>query len=171
MTLIGPAPTELVPLPNYSDAENIDVSMINHILAGFIYGMTTQNHLTEIESCYTGSVEMEQELMTAIGDFKAGGWNYITQGVLELLLVGLQMPQELNTCENMQDDLSAIASWADVFTSKTKLISTVTKHYLLHKRAVTTDIATLKSDYATGAYFLVGQDLATLSNVLLGPIQ
>ena len=91
--------------------------------------------------------------------------------MLELVLVGLQMPQELNTCESMQDDLSAIASWADVFTSKTKLISTVTKHYLLHKRAVTTDIATLKSDFATGAYFLAGEDLATLANVLLGPIQ
>ena len=114
---------------------------------------------------------MDQELMTAIGDFKAGGWNNITQGVLNLLLIGFQMPQELNTCENMQDDLSAIESWASIFTNKTKLISTVTKHYLLHKRQVTTDIATLKSDFATGAYFLVGQDLASIANVLIGPIQ
>ena len=44
------------------------------------------------------------------------------------------MPQEVNTCENMPDDLSAIESWATIFTNKTKLISTVTKHYLLHKK-------------------------------------
>jgi len=102
--------------------------------------MTTTNHLTELESCYTGGVKMEQELVTAIADFKAGGWNYITQGCLNLVLVGLQVPQELNTCESMQDDLSAIAEWASIFTDETALIAKVTKHYLLHKNEVTEDL-------------------------------
>lgn len=78
-------PTELVAPKNYG--VSIDIHMINYTLAGFIYGMTTQNHLTEIEACYAGGTEMDHELMAAIGDFKAGGWNNITQGVLEVLLV------------------------------------------------------------------------------------
>lgn len=132
--LIGPAPTEAVPAKNYG--LTLDPHMVNYMLAGFIYGMTTQNHLTEIEACYAGGAEMDHELMAAIGDFKAGGWNNITQGVLEVLLIAFQMPQELHTCKNMQDDIQAITSWASVFTNKTELISTVTKHYLFHKKEV-----------------------------------
>lgn len=41
----------------------------------------------------------------------------------------------------MQDDIQAIAAWAEVFTNKTELISTVTKHYLFHKKEVQGDIA------------------------------
>ena len=79
--LIGTPPSGLVGghvLPDF----NLDVHDINHLLAGFIYGMTTENKLTEIEACYQGGAEMEKELTTAIADFKAGGWNYITQGCL-----------------------------------------------------------------------------------------
>lgn len=85
-TLMGPAPTELV---DQDAVANISVHEINYLLAGFIYGMTSQNHLTELESCYTGGAHMEQELVTAIADFKAGGWNYITQGCLNVVLVAL----------------------------------------------------------------------------------
>ena len=60
--ILGDAPTEIV--GNVAE-ENIDITVrdFNHLLAGFIYGMTTQNHLTEIEACYTGASEMEQELV------------------------------------------------------------------------------------------------------------
>ena len=79
--LIGTPPSGLVQghvLPDF----DCDVHCINHLLAGFIFGMTTENKLTEIEACYQGGAEMEKELTTAIADFKAGGWNYITQGAL-----------------------------------------------------------------------------------------
>ena len=80
-TLLGPAPTSIVE----DEADffaNSPAYEVNHMLAGFIYGMTTKNHLTEIEACYDGGAEMEHELVRAIHDFKAGGWNYITQGCL-----------------------------------------------------------------------------------------
>jgi len=83
--VIGDAPTEIVP----EAPANIDVHDVNRLLAGFIYGMTSQNSLTEIEACFSGATFMEQELVRAIHDFKAGGWNYITQGCLEIIEVGL----------------------------------------------------------------------------------
>jgi len=167
--LIGPAPTEVVEEADYNLA--VDVHMINYTLAGFIYGMTEQNHLAEIESCYAGGSEMDQEIKKAVFDFKAGGWDNIVQGCLEILLVGFQVPQELNTCKGMSDDLAAIESWASVFTSKTQLISTVTKHFLMHKKAVTADIAELKADFAAEEYFKTGEEIATLATILIGPIQ
>ena len=133
--------------------------------------MTSQNHLTELEACYTGGSTMETNLMTAIRDFKAGGWNNITQGVLNVLLVGFEIPQELHTCEGMQDDLTAIKEWASIFTNKSQLISKVTRHFLTHKKEATADIATLKSDFSTQAYFATGEDVANLVTLLIGPIQ
>jgi len=62
--LLGQPPSEVVAIDDYSST--IDLSMVNHILAGFIYGMTTDNHLTEIEACYTGATEMDHELTKAI---------------------------------------------------------------------------------------------------------
>lgn len=166
MALIGPAPTEVVA----EVPANIDVHMVNYTLAGLIYGLTTENHLTEIEACYAGGSEMDKEIVSAIHDFKAGGWNNITQGVLEVLLATLQLPQELHTCKGMSADLKAIVEWASIVTDKTKLISTVSKHYLFHKKEVQDDIAQLKSDYAATEYFHGGEDIASLLTILIGPI-
>lgn len=164
--LLGPL---AVTAPVVADM-NLDPHMVNYLLAGFVYGMTTQNHLTEIEACYAGGSEMEKEIVTAIGDFKKGGWDNITQGVLEILLAGLQAPQEFNTCSNMQDDIQAIADWASIFTNKTKLVSTVTRKFLLHKAQITADIQTLEADFAAEEYFKAGEEAATLATDLLGPI-
>ena len=62
--LIGEAPTAVPEVDDYS--ETVDLNMVNHILAGFIYGMTTDNHLTEIEACYQGGAEMDHELTKAV---------------------------------------------------------------------------------------------------------
>ena len=61
--------------------------------------MTKDNNLVEIENCVNSvedeTPEIKQELLFAINDFKQGGWNHIVQGVIELLLVGLQIPQAI----------------------------------------------------------------------------
>ena len=84
--------------------------------------------------------------MKAISDFKAGGWDNIVQGVLEILLVGLQLPQVLHTCKNMSDDIKAIEAWATNFTDVKSLVPTLTKRFLFHKKEIEADIATLKTD-------------------------
>lgn len=104
--------------------------MVNYTLAGLIYGLTAQNHLAEIEACYKGASTIDKEIMASVHLFKAGGWDNITQGVLEVLLAGLQLPQELHTCEGMSSDLKAIEEWTSIFSDKTELISTVSKNYM-----------------------------------------
>ena len=59
--LLGPVPSEIVPVGEFY-SNSIDFYMVNHILAGFIYGMTTENHLTEIMGCYKGGADMNYEL-------------------------------------------------------------------------------------------------------------
>ena len=159
---------------SYYQTVSVPGGYINKVLAGFLYGMTKDNNLSEIESCVSmveaDAPEMKQELVAAINDFKFGGWDHIVQGVLELLLVGLQVPQVLHVCKNIQDDVSAIETWAENFTDLKKLSATLTKHYLFHKKQVDADIATLKADASAQQWFATGEEAATIVTTLL-PIQ
>jgi len=139
-------------------------------VAGFMYGMTGDNHLTEIEACYQGGQLMTQEVEAGIADIKKGGWDNDTQAALQFGLAVLQIPQALNTCKGMDDDIAAIEAWAQIFTDPTKLAATVSKHYLLHKKQIQTDITTLETDWDAHLYFQAGEDLAALMTLAVGPI-
>jgi len=71
----------------------------------------------------------------------------------------------------MSDELQEIADWASIFSNKTKLISTVSRHYALHRKETKADIAQLRTDMAADQYFAAGEDAATLVTLLIGPIQ
>lgn len=113
---------------------------------------------------------MYHELLKAISDFKHGGWDSITQGVLEILLVVTQLPLVLGSCKNMGDDLALIETWGKQFTDVKSLIPSVTKHFLFHKGEIEADIATLKSHAAADEWFKTGVEVADIVTILL-PIQ
>ena len=140
-------------------------------VAGFVYGMTGDNHLTEIEACFQGGDLMYQEIETGIADIKKGGWDNDTQAALQFGLAILQIPQALNTCENMDQDIAAIESWAQIFTDPAKLSATLAKHYAFHKSEIKADISTLEADWTAKEYFEAGDDLAALMTVAIGPIE
>ena len=71
----------------------------------------------------------------------------------------------------MTDDLSAIESWATIFTNPSSLAATVSKHYLRHRGAITADIAALEADWANDLFFRSGADLADLLTLAVGPIE
>ena len=64
----------------------------------------------------------------------------------------------------------ALESWATIFTNPTELVSTVTKHYLLHKKTITADIQATEADWKAGSYYKSGQDLADLLTLAVGPV-
>ncbi len=74
-------------------------------------------------------------------------------------------------CTNMGDDIQAIEQWATIFKTPKALVSTATKHYLLHKKAITTDIATVKADWDAKSFFAAGVAAADLVTVLVGHIE
>lgn len=67
-------------------------------LAGLIYGMTTDNHLTEIEMCYEGGVTVDEFFKTAMADLKQGGTDWDLQAVINFGLAALNVPVMLHTC-------------------------------------------------------------------------
>ena len=53
----------------------------------------------------------------------------------------------------MGDDIKAIEEWSKIFANKTKLIETVTKHMLLHKKKIEADIKSAKTDWNSGNFY------------------
>ena len=57
-----------------STASAFDAMAVPDFVAGFMYGMTGDNHLTEIEACYQGGSQVVTDVQTALGDFTSGGF-------------------------------------------------------------------------------------------------
>jgi hypothetical protein len=141
-----------------------------HFLGGFLYGMTAENHLQEIEACYSGAEIMYPEIEFALAELAKGGWDNEVQAILEFGIVVLQVPQALHTCENMGDDLAAIGEWAQIFLNPKELTATVTKHYALHRKAIQADIAADKAHWAAEEWWQAGIVSADLMTLAIGPI-
>jgi len=152
------------------EAENFEVVSVPEFVAGFMYGMTGDNHLEEIEACFQGSEEMYNEIDTAIKDFELAGWDNITQGVLEVGIAILQFPQALSTCEGMDDDIQALEEWAAIFKSPTELTATLSKNYILHRKEIKHDVACTMTDWDYQEYEKSGEDFAALLTAAIGPI-
>ena len=144
---------------------------VPEFIAGFLYEMTGNNHLLEIENCYSSSTVLEYEIKAGIQDIHHGGWDSDVQAALEFALVALQIPQILHTCENMDEDIAAIKEWASIFKDPTRLTAKVTKNVALHHTAIQEDIGALKTDAHDGKWFTSGEDLADLLTLAVGPIK
>ena len=144
---------------------------VPEILAGFIYGMTTVNHLEEIEHCYQTGGMIEQEVEAAISSFEKGGWNADVQGALYIALAILQIPEVLGTCEGMDEDIAAIEEWASVFSDPSSIAATAAKHIALHRKQFKADLAQTKEDIASGFWFHTGEDVADVAMDAFGPIK
>ena len=111
---------------------------------------------------------MLDSLEQSIADFSDGGWNSITQGSIEIVQLALMIPLEMQTCSDMSEDFASIQAWGLQFTEPGRLTADVSKHYMFNRKLVNGAIAELKLDYAEARYFETGQDLATITNLLLG---
>ena len=158
---IGPVE---VPQANYA----LDLLMLPELVAGFVYGMVGDNHLTEMETCYQSGSELYGFLHTALQDVEQF---HLFAAIEEFEKFVYHFQLDAAPCTQMQDDLAAIDTWALQFKQPKALLPTLTKHYLLHKRAITNDIAAFKADWASKAYFAAGRAVADTLTVLVGPIE
>ena len=137
-------------------------------VAGFIYGMTGDNHLTEIEACAKFSQEEVLHAQDAVKKIESGDY---TTGFIELGQVINQIPDALSNCQNMGGDIDAIENWAKIFEQPKELSETLAKNWLLHRKTIKADLAAEQSDWATGSYFQAGVDTALALTEAVGPIK
>ena len=123
---------------------------------GFVPQFVKDENLVGIEGCYTGGKDVATHIEAAIKDFEKGSTLSITRGIVQLKDVIAELPKEVSSCKAIGGDISAIKSWASLFTNKTKLVAKITKNLTFHRKEIMSDIATLKSDFTAKNYFKSG---------------
>ena len=161
---LGPIETSMMD----EEVENLDLLMLPELAAGFVYGMVGDNHLQEMETCYAGVTPLYGFLEQALTDIEAF---HIFAAIKQLEAFVFHFQEDVAPCKQMGDDVAAIEAWAQIFKSPKTLATKVTKHYLLHKRAVKADISAVRADWDNKSYFSVGKDAADLVTVLIGSIE
>ena len=53
-----------------NDAENVEILSVPEFVAGFLYGITGDLNLTEVEACYQGAQTLEPFIQKMIADVK-----------------------------------------------------------------------------------------------------
>ncbi len=71
----------------------------------------------------------------------------------------------------MQEDITAIKLWAQIFKDPAKLKKTIAKHMVLHGPQILDDISTSEEQWSNGEYFKSGLTVADLMTVAVGPIK
>jgi len=79
-------------------------------VAGFVYGMGGANHLDEFTSCFKGGQDSLGDIKKTLEDLKSGAHVKLALDVKKLRD---DLKSELTLCQNMDEDLALIDSWAD----------------------------------------------------------
>jgi hypothetical protein len=148
-------------------ASALDAKAVPDYLAGFVYGFTGDNHLTEFEACYSSSHHLAEETHSALAEIKSGDW---FKGINAVRKIVNEFPATISTCKNVDDDLAKIQAWADIFTQPEHLFKEASKNYLLHRKTIHDDIANEQAHWAAGQYFNAGIDTALALTEIL-PIE
>merc|ERR1712242_645193 len=118
---------------------SFDVMAAPDFIAGFMYGMTGVNHLTEIEACYQGGQQIVTDAHTAWVEGTSGDW---FKAIRDAGTAWNEIGSAMTTCQGMDEDVAAIEEWATIFTEPTKLSKTVGKNWLLHGRTIKAGVDT-----------------------------
>ena len=151
-------------LAGVSSAVSLDPLAVPDWIAGFVFGLTGDNHLSEIEQCYSGGQGLVTDAEKALADIKSGAF---IAGIQDFGKVIWDLPDALQNCENMTDDIQKIEDWAQVFTHPLSLAKKISKNWLLHGVDVKKDIALEESYWASSDYFNAGKEAAAAVELLV----
>jgi hypothetical protein len=147
-----------------ASANALDAVAIPDFIAGFIFGLTGDNHLAEIEQCYQGGQSIVTDGQAVITDLKTG---HLIQGVKDAKTLADAISPALSNCQNMDGDIAEIEAWAKGFEDIGHLTKEVTKNWLLHKKKVKADVAQEEADWSSKDYFGAGKETAYAIDLLV----
>ena len=140
------------------------------MIAGLIDGLISKDDLPELQKCLKNAESLEVELTNVIADLEKGDLESIIKAAQEVGQIIKEVPEDLAECKDIQDDVTKLEAWADLFKHPTQLVQTIFQNVVSNMGPVQADIATLTSDYSSAKYFNVGEDIADITILALGQI-
>ena len=148
----------------------MNIEGAEEFVAGVMYGLIQKDDLPEIQKCLANAEILEVEITGALSDFSKGDISDMIKAVQEFGVIIGQLPEDLNECKNIQDDITKIETWAKIFANPVALVETMTKNLLANWKIVSADISKVTADYNNAEYYLAGQDVADVVVLAVGPI-
>ena len=143
---------------------------VEQFLAGIVEGLIQKNDFAEIQVCLVDQVGLVGEITTAIEDFKKGDMFSILAGVQEMGVILQEIPADLGDCVAMKPDVDRIEVWAAIFKDPKALIATVIRNSMFHLAEIGADISQAVTDILADDFMAVGNDIADLLVLQLGPV-
>ena len=151
---------------NYS----MDISGAEQFVAGVMYGLIQKDDLPEIQKCLKNGEKLEVEITNALSDFSKGDIESMIKAVQEFGMIIEELPQDLQDCEAIEDDVKKIENWAKIFANPVTLVTTLTKNLLANWKEVSSEVSQVSTDYAAEKYYNAGEDVADVVVLAVGPI-
>ena len=87
----------------------LPVDAVPDFIAGFLYGWTGDNNLTEVEACYNSDLPIFEDLKTSVDELFHG---HVIKAAekFEKAVFNLQIAME--PCHNMSNDIHALKAWS-----------------------------------------------------------
>lgn len=148
------------------EADGFSAMAIPDYVAGLIYGLTGDNHLEELETCFHVTDDIVDSAKTVINDFAEVE---IIHAFEDLGDLASKLPPALDTCTGMQDDFQKIAQWADIWTHPLHLAERLGKNWLLYHFPIHKDMKLVKSDWDSEDYWGSGVASADFLTKMLTP--
>merc|ERR1712176_1310293 len=126
------------------------------------------NNLAELQTCATDADALVLDVEGFINDMNHGE---VIKAAHQAKAIINQAHLSVSDCESMQDDLTALKSWASIFTDIPELVKTVGKHMVFHKSEIMDDAHMVSADWSQGMYFASGKAAADLATVAIGPVK
>jgi len=130
-------------------------------------GLVGENHLAEIQVCATDAEGLIPQVEELIADIEAK--HLIKAAKLAKTIAG-SFPTMLSACEGMGPEIKALGKWATIFEHPKTIAEDIAKSMVFHRKEITADISTVKTDWSAKEYYQSGKAAADILFVSVGPV-
>ena len=130
------------------------------VVAGLVDGIIKSDDLTLIEKCLTNAGSLTTDISAAVADFETESFEGILSGMKTIGKIVKEIPSDLSTCENIEDDIRKLELWASIFEHPEELMTKVAENIFEHYSEITGDVHTAMADWTSEDYFGFGNEIA-----------
>ena len=162
----------LPPIPSLP----IDPLDVKYFVDGMIEVFVDKDDFAEIDKCFKDTTKIESQLADAIQLLMKKDVPDILNAVKIIGEILQEIPDQLGHCDGMQDDISRIEKWADIFKHPFTLIPKLIKNTAANIDDIAKNIDNVVDNvehHQTGDQLWmksIGEDVATILVDQLGPV-
>merc|ERR1719353_2676359 len=149
---------------------SMDLNGIQLFAGGMIDGLIMKDNLPEMQKCLVDAKPIATEVQKIVNEMAKGDLSDVIAAIKDAVALVQSLPTEFKECENVQDDLTKIKTWAATFATaegEVKIVENVMSNW----STIQSDIGTINSDMQSEQYVEAGETAADVVILALGRIE